>query len=569
MGWYQRRVHGDTGSEETASMKTFIAVVFFAIVGLTLASEKDPTIEEFEDEYGIVFEDTHMEGEAAGNLEEAEEEIDEENEKFKNGEANFDEKIHEWDDIDPKEWEKENDGTIPEESARGLGLIYDPNDRNTPEELERLDALFKDLQRTTLPASYDSPHVTAVQNQGACGSCSAFAAVGAAESCLRKAAQAAWFSTSEGLNIAEQQILDCAFHLSGANGCNGATISVYPKFMVGKELNHENTYPYQAKVKANSCKTKPYWNPGAKIVDTIIKYGPTNAEITLWASNSGFGNYKSGVFDTCTGTHTPKVKINHAVVITGWGTENGIDYWKIKNSWGKNWGDKGYIKIKIGTCGIQYVAASLKCEANGTPDTVPGGDGGGAPEPCNVNHWWNDITGVKTLETYGPTDGKFRKVKCNCQHGLCTPVDLPKGANSCEVICGVNPCEQGNDTVTDTCQYKQYKGDTYCDDGNNNKGCDWDGGDCCGPNVKKNYCKECKCLDPNHAPDPQQKCDAADNNWKCCTKSSPCGKGEGDCDKGKGQCKTGLVCGKNNCRKMNGGNKKIKKGMDCCEEPKS
>ena len=107
------------------------------------------------------------------------------------------------------------------------------------------------------------------------------------------------------------------------------------------------------------------------------------------------------------GSHTGSVKINHAVVITGWGTENGIDYWKIKNSWGKNWGDNGYIKIKIGTCGIQYVAASLKCEANGTPDTVPGGDGGGSPEPCNVNHWWNDITGTHELETYGPTDGIF------------------------------------------------------------------------------------------------------------------------------------------------------------------
>ena len=136
-----------------------------------------------------------MEKDASDILEKDEAQIDEENEKFEKGEANFDEKIHDWDDIDPKEWEKEKDGTIPEESARGMGLIYDPNDRNTPEELERLDALFKDLQRTTLPVSYDSPHVTADQNQGACGSCSAFAAVGAAESCLRKAAQAAWFST--------------------------------------------------------------------------------------------------------------------------------------------------------------------------------------------------------------------------------------------------------------------------------------------------------------------------------------------------------------------------------------
>merc|ERR1712077_18971 len=80
-------------------------------------------------------------------------------------------------------------------------------------------------------------------------------------------------------------------------------------------------------------------------------------------------------------------------------------------------------------------------------------------------------------------DGKFRKVKCKCQHGLCTPVNLPTGANSCEVICGVNPCKQGN-SPTETCKYPNYKGDSYCDDENNNAGCAWDGGDCCGANVK-------------------------------------------------------------------------------------
>ena len=39
-----------------------------------------------------------------------------------------------------------------------------------------------------------------------------------------------------------------------------------------------------------------------------------------------------------------------------------------------------------------------------------------------------------------------------------------------------------------------YKGDGYCDDSHNNKGCDWDGGDCCGPNVKTDYCFVCACL---------------------------------------------------------------------------
>jgi len=266
----------------------------------------------------------------------------------------------------------------------------------------------------------------------------------------------------------------------------------------------------------------------------VYEYG--HAEIALWASDSGFGNYNSGVFDTCTGTHSGNVKINHAVVITGWGTENGIDYWKIKNSWGANWGDNGYIKIKIGTCGIQYMAASLKCEANGTPEPVPGGDGGGTPEPCNVNHWWNDITGTHYLESTGPTDGKFRKVKCNCQHGLCVPVDLPEGANSCEVICGVNPCKQEGD-ATPKCKFPKWKGDGYCDDENNNAnttpGCAYDGGDCCGPNVKKNFCKACECLEP-----PPAKC------------GSPHWKGDGYCDDENNNANTTPGC------KYDGG--------DCC-----
>ena len=51
-------------------------------------------------------------------------------------------------------------------------------------------------------------------------------------------------------------------------------------------------------------------------------------------------------------------------------------------------------------------------------------------------------------------------------------------------------------TCTDTCGNPSYKGDDWCDDENNNCGCEWDGGDCCGKKVKKNYCKKCKCLDP-------------------------------------------------------------------------
>ena len=47
------------------------------------------------------------------------------------------------------------------------------------------------------------------------------------------------------------------------------------------------------------------------------------------------------------------------------------------------------------------------------------------------------------------------------------------------------------------CGFPYWKGDNWCDDENNNEGCDWDGGDCCGDQVKTYYCTACLCLDPN------------------------------------------------------------------------
>jgi hypothetical protein len=64
--------------------------------------------------------------------------------------------------------------------------------------------------------------------------------------------------------------------------------------------------------------------------------------------------YKGGVVTSgCSST-----KYNHAVLVVGFGTERGIDYWLVKNSWGENWGDEGYVKIERGAnvssgrCGI-------------------------------------------------------------------------------------------------------------------------------------------------------------------------------------------------------------------------
>ena len=60
-------------------------------------------------------------------------------------------------------------------------------------------------------------------------------------------------------------------------------------------------------------------------------------------------------------------------------------------------------------------------------------------------------------------------------------------------------CGGGGGVCTGTCENLGWKGDGFCDDVNNNCGCDWDGGDCCGNNVNTYYCTKCDCLDPNAA----------------------------------------------------------------------
>merc|ERR1739848_560137 len=88
------------------------------------------------------------------------------------------------------------------------------------------------------------------------------------------------------------------------------------------------------------------------------------------------------------------------------------------------------------------------------------------------------------------------------------------------------------------CGLLKYKGDGNCDDENNNKGCEYDGGDCCyktvkGGTVKKDYCKECKCIDPKNLGEPPASCGVfvykGDGNCDDENNNKGCDYDGGDC----------------------------------------
>uniref|UniRef100_A0A6C0DSH2 Peptidase C1A papain C-terminal domain-containing protein n=1 Tax=viral metagenome TaxID=1070528 RepID=A0A6C0DSH2_9ZZZZ len=216
------------------------------------------------------------------------------------------------------------------------------------------------LGATALPASVDwtaKGAVTPVKDQGQCGSCWAFSTTGAVEG--------AWFLKNGTLvSVSEQQLVDCST-AQGNQGCDGGLMDYGFQYIVdNKGITGEVNYPYTA-TGPNTCVAK-----GKPVVARVtgFKDVPTGSETALMtavvaapvsvaveADQNVFQFYSGGVMTASCGS-----QLDHGVLAVGYGTLGGVDYYKVKNSWGSSWGDKGYILLGRGSafgsngqCGIQ------------------------------------------------------------------------------------------------------------------------------------------------------------------------------------------------------------------------
>jgi len=195
--------------------------------------------------------------------------------------------------------------------------------------------------------------VSPVKDQGRCGSCWAFSTVAFLES-------QSLIKNKKAVTYSEQQLVDCD-HL-GDKGCSGGLMQSALKYIQTAGIEADSQYPYKGE--ALTCK----YNKSSVIAtatDVHCYENLTNAQVQSYVTSVGplaiavdastFQLYKSGVLDCLFRG------LNHGVLLVGFTA----DTWIIKNSWGKNWGEGGYVRVKNTTghnCGVggYVVTATLK-----------------------------------------------------------------------------------------------------------------------------------------------------------------------------------------------------------------
>ncbi|CAK1590712.1 unnamed protein product [Parnassius mnemosyne] len=210
---------------------------------------------------------------------------------------------------------------------------------------EELNAMEEEL-----PINYDMRQdgiISSIKNQGDCGSCWAFATTAAIEAAISRS------NGGRNIDLSEQSLVDCSwskgYKFDSNQGCNGGFLYEAFKYVTLYGIPTQREYgPYLEQ--DDYCKMKNMTNVYnikgfAKVPSlsetalkaALYKFGPVTVVIN---SELSMLYYSSGIY------YEPKCNkypTNHAVTVVGYGVRDGANYWIVKNSWGEDWGEDGYI----------------------------------------------------------------------------------------------------------------------------------------------------------------------------------------------------------------------------------
>ena len=213
-----------------------------------------------------------------------------------------------------------------------------------------------------IPDSFTWVDKIKIREPGQCGSNWSFSTVALLE---------AYYQKQKGVyvRLSEQMLLDC---VTTNDGCKSGTIENALRWIKENGIMKEDDYPYRGLVSA--CKADPSKYIDMKVTgyrrlgNGYTKDSPADEEemksilyskgpINVGLNVTPLQTYTSGIIDYSS-TLCPPTHINQRLFLVGYGRINGIDYWNIKNSWGRAWGERGYFRLRLGrgVCGVNYYA---------------------------------------------------------------------------------------------------------------------------------------------------------------------------------------------------------------------
>jgi len=216
------------------------------------------------------------------------------------------------------------------------------------------------------PDSYDWRDLgisTNVKNQGSCGSCWAFSAIGNIEAQYQ-------LKLNKSLTFSEQELVDCD---KVDEGCNGGLMEDAFKYLETVGVESDADYEYQGtdgtcaldatKVKA---KITGFHYAGTEDETQLKQLLFENGPFAIAMNATPLQFYFWGIFNPWFEFICNPKELNHGVLLVGYGVSSGTGYWIVKNSWGSYWGEKGYFRIIAGkgACGINTYVITAEVADN-------------------------------------------------------------------------------------------------------------------------------------------------------------------------------------------------------------